>query len=152
MKKFKLFTFILTSLLLVVACSEKNEEQATNQKASQTVQRTYDPIVYSKGQKLFQQNCAVCHGKQGEGAPNWRQMDGDGKFPAPPLNGTGHTWHHSTSVLTQIIKDGTGKLGGNMPAWKDKLNDKDIESILTWIKAQWPDEIYQAWYTNFHSK
>lgn len=108
--------------------------------------------VYAKGQRLYRNNCAICHGKQGEGAPNWRNQDVNGKWPAPPLNGTGHTWHHSTEVLTRIIKEGTGKLGGNMPAWKDRLNDQEIEAILTWVKAQWPDEIYSAWYNNFHSQ
>ena len=44
-----------------------------------------------------------------------------------------------------IIKDGTGNLGGNMPAWKDKLSDNEIDAILEWIKAQWPDNIYWAW-------
>ena len=108
-------------------------------------ERNINFIEYTKGQGLFQKNCAACHGKQGEGAVNWRKPDANGKNLAPPLNGTGHTWHHSTKGLTRTIKNGTGKIGGNMPAWKDKLSDREITLILTWIKAQWPDEIYTAW-------
>lgn len=98
-----------------------------------------------KGAKLFRQNCAECHGPLGQGTPNWHKPDANGKYPPPPLNGTGHTWHHSTRVLKQIIKNGTAQLGGNMPAWKEKLSDDEIEAILEWVKAQWPDNIYWAW-------
>ena len=101
--------------------------------------------VLLKGGKLFRKNCAQCHGPLGQGRPQWNKPDANGKYPAPPLNGTGHTWHHPDRVLKKIIKDGTGNLGGNMPAWKDKLSDSDIDAILEWIKAQWPDNIYWAW-------
>jgi len=98
-----------------------------------------------KGAKLFRKNCAACHGPLGQGHPNWNKAGADGKYPPPPLNGTGHTWHHPQKVLKQIIREGTGKLGGNMPAWKGKLSDEEIDTILEWIKAQWPDNIYWAW-------
>ena len=39
-----------------------------------------------------------------------------------------------------------------MPGWKDKLSDREIKLILTWITAQWPDELYTAWYNRFHHK
>jgi mono/diheme cytochrome c family protein len=98
-----------------------------------------------QGGKLFRQNCAHCHGPLGQGHPHWNKANADGKYPPPPLDGTGHTWHHPEKVLKMIIKDGTGNLGGNMPAWKDKLSDNEIDAILEWIKAQWPDNIYWAW-------
>lgn len=107
---------------------------------------------FTAGQRLYLKNCAVCHGKNGEGAKGWRKPDKHGKYLAPPLNGTGHTWHHSTKSLTNTIKNGTAKIGGNMPAWKDKLSDSEIKLILTWITAQWPDELYTAWYNRFHQK
>jgi len=101
--------------------------------------------IVAKGARLYGKNCAVCHGPLGQGHPHWNRLDASGKYPPPPLNGTGHTWHHPQSVLKKIIKEGTGKLGGNMPAWNDKLSDNDIDAILEWIKSQWPDEIYKAW-------
>jgi mono/diheme cytochrome c family protein len=33
-----------------------------------------------------------------------------------------------------------------MLAWKDKLNDEEIEAIVAWFQSQWPDEVYAAWY------
>jgi len=101
-----------------------------------------------RGGRIYQQNCARCHGKLAQGGADWRQRDANGNFPPPPLNGTGHTWHHPSEVLVEIIKNGTAALGGNMPAWKDKLTDQDIEDVLAWIQAQWPDEIYATWYQN----
>jgi len=152
MNKIKV-SFTLLAALLLSACSEENasDTKITTKKESKIVQRDVDLHAFSRGQKLYLTNCASCHGKNAEGSKNWRTPE-DGKYPAPPLNGTAHTWHHSTSVLVNTIKDGTGKIGGNMPAWKDKLNDKEILDILVWVKAQWPDEIYAIWYKNYHQE
>ena len=108
--------------------------------------RTYDYAQITRGKKLFLQYCADCHGKNGEGAPNWRQRNADGKYPPPPLNGTGHAWHHPMKALRMTIRDGTQKIGGNMPAWGDKLTEQEIEDIIAWFQSEWPDELFQAWH------
>lgn len=147
-------TVIGVALMLGLAGCDKPTETAKLQAkdnssvAVSVPPRNRDFSQILRGGRIYQQNCAVCHGKLAQGAPNWRQRDDDDKFPAPPLDGTGHTWHHSTRVLTGIIKNGTAELGGNMPAWKDQLDDQDIADVLAWIKAQWPDEIYTRWYRN----
>lgn len=98
-----------------------------------------------KGAKLFQENCAACHGKQGEGDANWRTPGPDGKYRPPPLNGTGHMWHHPLPVLLSTIRDGSIAQGGNMPPWKEKLNERDMIDIIAWLQSKWPKEIYQQW-------
>lgn len=108
-------------------------------------QRATDAQLLAHGERVFKRNCAVCHGARAEGAPNWQQPQPDGKYPAPPLNGTGHAWHHPQAVLEQVIKEGTGKIGGNMPAWKGKLSDQDIKAVVAWFQSMWPEELYQAW-------
>jgi mono/diheme cytochrome c family protein len=151
----KRILFILTvGLVALVGCSQKNEKSQksdTFQKVAQQVSvsapgRTYDFAQMTRGRKLFLQNCAVCHGQNAGGASNWRQRDPDGKFPPPPLNGTGHAWHHPMKALRMTIRDGTQKIGGKMPAWGDKLSDQDIDDIIAWFQGEWPPEIYQAWY------
>ena len=144
--------FILAALSLSAVSEDAYAIDLKGNQKGQMInqQRNIDPVVYSKGQRLFLENCASCHGKQGEGAKNWRTPDAQGKNQPPPLNGTGHTWHHSPKALKVVIKNGTGKIGGNMPAWKDKLSNYEIELILTWITAQWSDEIYTSWYNRFH--
>ena len=151
MKAYKLI-LVLLSVGLLFSCSEDKTESGTVQSDKKIVQRNVDARTYSQGNKLYQQNCATCHGQQGEGAKDWRTPDKDGKKQPPPLNGSGHTWHHSPKALIRVINNGTGKIGGNMPAWKDKLSKSEIELILTWITSQWSDEIYTTWYNQHHRK
>jgi len=142
MKK-KILLFSVVGLL--VACSDEPATSADPQNKTAVV-RNMDFAKISRGGKLFQQNCAICHGRQAEGAPNWQQMDDSGKFPPPPLNGSAHAWHHPKIVLVNTIKNGTAKSGGNMPAWKDKLSEEQINDIIIWFQSKWSDEIYSAWY------
>ena len=83
-----------------------------------------------RGSRVFQENCAVCHGKSAEGATNWQRRNADGKFPPPPLNGSGHAWHHPKAVLRSIIEKGTLHSGGGMPGWEQRLKAKDIEDVI----------------------
>lgn len=141
----------LVIMLLVSGCDKPDASGTQQASATEAVEikvppRNRDFKQILRGGRIYQQNCAICHGKLAQGVSDWRQRDANGKFPPPPLNGTGHTWHHPTEVLVDIIRNGTGKLGGNMPAWKDKLTDQEIEDVLAWIKAQWPDETYANWY------
>lgn len=107
---------------------------------------TTDPRLVAAGAKLYRRNCAVCHGWNGEGTvANWSVPGADGKMPPPPLNGTAHTWHHPHSGLMLAIKQGTVRIGGNMPAWKNKLNDTQISAIIDYLISLWPEEVYQAW-------
>lgn len=99
----------------------------------------------TQGARLFQEHCAECHGKLGEGAPNWRTPDENGKFRPPPLNGGGHMWHHPLPLLLSIIRDGTAAQGGTMPGWKEKLSDRDMVDVIAWLQSKWPKEIYQQW-------
>jgi len=100
-----------------------------------------------RGGQLFSENCAQCHGDLAQGHPQWQQPDASGKYPAPPLDGSGHAWHHPTTALVRTIKFGTLAIGGGMPAWKDKLSDEDIGAIIQWFQSRWPEEIYQEWQT-----
>lgn len=150
----KKFIFLISLALLITACDEdfQLESTPTNPEqlvatATQTgvVKRKFKFTLVQQGYKLYRANCAACHGDQGQGAANWRQTGADGKSPAPPLAGTGHAWHHPMPVLVSTIKNGTQRIGGNMPAWKDRLSDADINAVIVWFQSRWPDELYQAW-------
>lgn len=106
---------------------------------------TLDPKQIARGAKIYQANCAACHGANAEGAPNWHKKGPDGKFPPPPLDAKGHAWHHPKSALVHTIKEGTLKLGGGMPAWKGTLNNADIEAVIAWIQSRWPEDVYKSW-------
>lgn len=125
-KRLRLGSIGFTLLLLLAACGREDE------------------TLINTGREVYRQNCAGCHGPGGEGqvpaAP--LQKDETGRFPAPPHNQNGHTWHHSDDLLIQIIKE--GGMGGDdfyeMPAFRESLSDDDIEAVLAFIKTLWTEE------------
>ena len=105
-----------------------------------------DADLVIAGRKVYEANCASCHGFGLEGQPDWRQRGPDGVLPAPPHNETGHTRHHHDALLFDIVKLGGQALmpqgvTSGMPAYGDVLNDREIESSLAYIKSRWPGKI-----------
>ena len=104
-------------------------------------------LMIARGKIVYESNCVSCHQVNLIGAENWKGLDEDGHRKAPPLNGTGHTWHHDDATLHNIIKHGLAKLvknyEGKMPGFEDNLKDKDIDSVLSYMKSFWPDDVYQ---------
>jgi len=108
--------------------------------------RQLDADVVQAGQVLYEARCAACHGKAGVGPKgDWRKRDAAGKLLPPPLNGSAHTWHHSTDQLLDMIRKGGVAYGSNMPAWEGVLSDSEIHSILAYVKSLWPDKVYNIW-------
>lgn len=102
--------------------------------------------VVTLGERVYQANCASCHGANGEGQPNWQSRRADGTLPAPPHNASGHTWHHPDEVLLDIIRrggqavyGGTGLTSG-MPPFGERLTDAEIEAILAYLKTLWGED------------
>ena len=129
---------IVSSLLFLSGCFDGNETEA---KEVNTVQL---------GKTVFDQNCVVCHGKSAVGTTkDWKKPLANGKYPAPPLNGTAHGWHHSPKVLLNSINNGGEKFGGWMPAFKDKLNETEKQAILDYLHSLWPKDIQQKYDARF---
>lgn len=105
------------------------------------VERWFKPEHAAAGHPLYQHHCASCHGIHGQGGPDWPRPTADGAYPPPPLNGTGHAWHHPLKDLYATIMRGQGK----MPAWEGKLERAEVLAIIAWFQSQWTDEIYNAW-------
>ncbi len=135
---------LLALPLLLAACGKNPAPQL--RQMEQAPVRAFDPAKLERGRGLFAQNCASCHGDHAQGAQNWFEQDARGKWPPPPLNGTGHAWHHPRAVLERTIREGTAALGGDMPAWDGKLSKEDIDAIIDWLQQQWPEELYAAWW------
>ena len=108
-----------------------------------------DSRQVARGETIYQQNCASCHGVNLEGQANWRHRQPDGTLLAPPHDATGHTWHHPDDQLFEITKFGTaavvpGPYKSNMPGYSEVLDDSDIWAVLAYIKSRWPREIQEA--------
>ena len=103
--------------------------------------------MIARGKIAYENNCVSCHMVNLAGAENWKGVDEDGHQKAPPLNGTGHTWHHDDKTLHSIIKYGLAKLvegyEGKMMGFEENLSDKDIDSVLAYIKSYWPKDKYE---------
>lgn len=107
-----------------------------------------------RGRVLYDANCASCHGRNLEGQPDWRSPGPDGRFPAPPHDATGHTWHHSDADLIAYItlggQEALGRMGvsfdSGMPGFGDVLSAQEIAEILHYLKSHWPERErhYQA--------
>ncbi|GAA6165817.1 cytochrome c [Pelagimonas sp. KU-00592-HH] len=105
-----------------------------------------DRGAIQRGEVIYAENCASCHGANLEGEPDWRIPDEDGLMKAPPHDASGHTWHHPDMQLFMITKYGTAKIVGNgyesrMPGFEDVLSDADIVEVLAYIKSTWPKRV-----------
>ena len=107
--------------------------------------RWFAPEHVRIGAPLYGASCARCHGPRGQGAPGWRQPGPGGKRPAPPLDGTGHTWHHPLRALAYQIKFGTPGGKGAMPGFSSSLSDAQVLAIIAWLQDKWPDDLYATW-------
>jgi mono/diheme cytochrome c family protein len=146
LNKVKYLLLVIGLLFLIPACATEPTTQPVDVDATHEVTIVVEPeqIIY-EGKALYLANCATCHGGNLQGNPNWRsETDKDGQRVPPPLNGTGHTWHHSPDQLFQMIKYGLkiydenyeGKMVGN-----ENLTNKEIYSLLAYIKSVWPEEL-----------
>lgn len=103
----------------------------------------------ARGAKVYEQQCAQCHGDQGQGQP--------GAFP--PLAGNRAVLLADTTNLVRVVLQG-GYLpatAGNprphgMPPFRHVLSDEDVAAVATFVRNSWGNqastvgtiEIYRA--------
>lgn len=77
----------------------------------------------SAGQRLFAENCAICHGEAGQG---------DREKGAPRLASRVHLYgDNRATVVAQI----TSPRMGVMPAWHTRLDDATIKSLALYVHS-----------------
>lgn len=111
-----------------------------------------DSDLLATGQRVYDANCAACHGLNGEGQPNWK-VPVNGAFPAPPHDSSGHTWHHPDQLLLEVIANGGGLPNSAMPAYAGILTEEERAAVLGYIKTFWgkQERTYQAQMTKQRS-
>jgi mono/diheme cytochrome c family protein len=149
------WTFLIAAIGLLSACSDVENTSTTTTLSTTTATdgsaRWYTSEQLAQGKVIFSENCAACHGADaggvGEGVDDWKTPDANGLYPAPPINGSAHAWHHSLAVLLRTINNGGKPLGGTMPAWQGRLTDAEQLSVVAAFQDYWPDAIYARWAT-----
>ncbi|HEY2256238.1 MAG TPA: cytochrome c [Variovorax sp.] len=96
-----------------------------------------DPRIMERGEKVFDQRCAYCHGDRGQGAV--------GAYP--PLAGNRAVLMGSTANLIQIVRHGgfLPSTAGNprpygMPPFGPVLDDDDIAAVLSFVRGSWGND------------
>ncbi len=86
-----------------------------------------EPVnLVSQGKTVFEDNCADCHRLNGKGLP--------GTFPAH--DGNPFVVGPPGPVIATVLNGRKGILG-QMPTWKDKLDDKQIAAVISYIRQAW---------------
>jgi len=83
----------------------------------------HDAAAAARGQPLFAQNCAACHGEQGQGNP---------QAGAPRL--TDKIWLYGGDRTT-IIRTISYSRGGVMPNWGARLDDETIKELAVYVHS-----------------
>lgn len=94
------------------------------------------PANPAHGEVLFQKYCVSCHGAKGIGEFNWQARE----RATPPLNSSGHAWHHEDDQLLSMILD-KPRPDSKMPAWRTVLSNDDALDVLAYIKTLWTPHI-----------
>ena len=83
------------------------------------------------GKKIYQRNCAGCHGPSGKGDGSMALSGGT------PSDLTDDTWDHGSSdgEIFVVIRDG---VSSDMLGYKDKLTEKQIWQVINFIRSIGP--------------
>ncbi len=92
-------------------------------------QRT-ETINVARGQELFLENCAICHGVRGDG----HGIRSEGLYPRPP-DFTNAEWQvtHPEQSVTNSIREGVH--GTAMPSWRI-LGEQRIRDLSAFVKSR----------------
>src|SRR2546421_10972660 len=131
MRVLKLALTISLVALLSYACS-KQPGPNTNATASPGAKPTPDPFAVARG--TFAKNCQSCHGADGKGGPV--KLDDGTKLRVPSLR-EGHALRHPDSDFLKQIREG----GDGMPAFKDKLNQQQIDELIRFIRHEFQGDM-----------
>ena len=124
---------ISVSLILTVAILVSFQFYIFREPGRIAADETRDQLIaVTEGRALYNENCAMCHGEQGEG------VDG------PPLNDKPFLANTADETIFSLI--GSGVPGTEMPAWGQvhggPFTDEQVRQLITFIRdweAEAPD-------------
>lgn len=122
--------FIGTALIFTLAIFGSFQFYITREPDRITLDEERDQLIsVTEGRTLYLENCAMCHGMQGEGVD------------APPLNDRNFLKDTLNTTIFSLI--GSGVPGTEMPAWSQvhggPLTDQQLASLVAFIR-DWEEE------------
>ena len=124
------FGLVLMGLVIAVAritnAAQEPRRNAEAQKLKNPEANNAETI--DAGKKVYARYCASCHGPQGKGDGGMALSGGT------PSDLTDETWDYGSTdgEIFVAIKDG---VSADMLAYKDKLNDKQIWQVVTFLRS-----------------
>ena len=85
--------------------------------------------LQTRGEKVYNANCAVCH-----------RADGKGAGPIKPLDGAAVVLDADKAKQISVLLNGQNN--NTMPAWKS-LSDTEIAAVITYTKNHWSNNTGQ---------
>jgi cytochrome c oxidase cbb3-type subunit 3 len=86
--------------------------------------RSTDAAAAERGKSLFAENCAACHGDNGQGLP---------EFGAPNL--TDAIWLYGDGSKAAIVAQVTQPKMGVMPSWQGRLSEAQQRMVAVYVHA-----------------
>jgi mono/diheme cytochrome c family protein len=87
------------------------------------------------GQRLYAENCVLCHGPKAEGGG---EMAAGLAVPPPNLPKMLRHYPDLDGYYFYIISQGSEPFGRPMPAYADVLTEKEIWQLVLWMQAGFP--------------
>ena len=87
------------------------------------------PLCAADGQKLFNMNCASCHGADGKAQTAAGKMLGARDLSTSKLSDA----EIENQIVNGGVKDANGK--SKMPAFKDRLKPEEITALVAHVKS-----------------
>lgn len=134
MKLAKSVLVLFTILLYIGACNRTGSEDPTRVPSTATpestsVQESATPEdQFASVRAVFAAECVRCHQLDGTGGT----VKVDGKRLRVPTLREGHALKHTDEEFVKQIREG----GDGMPAFKDKLSDVEIMTLIGMIRKE----------------
>ena len=122
--------FVLAlSLAVSLSAGCTQQSTSTNNGAKPTPSAAATPDAFAAARGIYAKDCQECHGTDGAGGRV--KLDDGTRLRVPSLR-EGHALRHPNSEFVKQITEG----GDGMPAFKDKLNQAQIDELINFIRHE----------------